>query len=114
MQGRCLKDTQVSASDQIYISEEYSGFTVGNTLVQTIVATQVRNGGGGRNGRFDICVEVELTELKGEGGIKNVPQVCGLCNWISAYAIFCDREYLEEGQGLRGRRRRDIKVLDLL
>lgn len=75
--GRCLKDTWVSSGEQIYISEAYSGFTVENALVRTVVATQVRNGGNGRNGRFEICVEVELRELEGEGGIKNVPQVCG-------------------------------------
>lgn len=70
----------MSAGDQIYISEECSGLTVENTVVRTVVATRVRNGGNCRNGRFEICVEVELGDLEGEGGIKNVPQVCGLWN----------------------------------
>lgn len=52
---------QVSTCDQIYISEECSGCAVENTLVQTVVAAQVRNGGGedGRSRRFEICVGVE-------------------------------------------------------
>lgn len=61
-------------SGQIYISEECSGGE--NTLVQTIVVTHVRNdiSGDGRRGRFEICVEVELTELEGEGGLRMIPR----------------------------------------
>lgn len=59
-------------------------------MAQTIVATQVRNGGSrdGRNVRFEICVEIELIELEGKRSIKNILHIHGLCNWIGAYAVF--------------------------
>lgn len=75
MQGEAFKKfMQVSDSDQIYISEECSGEE--NTLVQTIVVTHVRNdsSGEGRRGRFEIYIEVELTELEGEGGLSMIPR----------------------------------------
>lgn len=30
--------------------------------------------GGGRSGRFEVCAEVELTELEGEGESRIIPR----------------------------------------
>lgn len=56
-------------------------------------------------------LEVELTELEDEEGIKNEPQVCGLWDWTGV-CPFLRQEVLECGQGLEGRRK-DITDLDI-